>query len=158
MRIAYIAILFCTACSSSEPAAPQKPDWSTADCATQAADADKFACAEAQFWRAFQQPGLELRAANEKTLAAVIAATESSADKSGRGLMHFRLGQLRLAMALENDQRDYALKSKTMIVGEFDAAMALDAYNGIVAPWKDAMEIATAAILSDWTRWATRSP
>lgn len=150
-----VTTLAGAACSSGEaaPAPASAPvSWTGKDCAAQTVDADRFACAEAQFWGAFQQAGLELRAANEKTLLAVIAKTEASADVSGRALMHFRLGQLRLAMALENEQRQYAIQSQTMVVGEFEKAMALDPYDGIVAPWKDAMEIAMAAVISDWEK------
>lgn len=148
------AALVSLGCSSGgdAPAQSQPVDWSGKDCGAQSTDADRFACAEAQFWTGFQQPGLELRAASEKSLQAVIAATQSSPDVRSRSLMHFRLGQLRLAMSLENAQTDYVLHSDTMIVGEFDQAMALDDYNGIIAPWKDAMEIATAAVLSDWEK------
>ena len=125
-----------TACSSNNNEVEERP----------------FAAAEAQFWSAFQQPGLDARLAAEKRL---IAAIPSAASNTERSLLHFRLGQLRLAMSLENGQTQYVLNAPTMIVGEFDKAIALDPYSGIIAPWKDAMEIATAAILSDWEKGVT---
>jgi hypothetical protein len=136
------------ACSSSAsspaPVAPSGP-------CEQRAESDAYACAEAQFWAAFHALDLGPRAAAERTLVAVVAAVPTPRDTRGASLMHFRLGQLRLAMALENAQRDYVLHADTDIVAEFDEAMALDAYGGIIAPWKDAMQIATAAALADWT-------
>ncbi len=119
------------------------------DCPS-AREGDAYACAEARFWAAFRQAGLPARKDAEATLIAVIAANGSPADNRGSALMHFRLAQLRLAMSLENGQRDYVIHSNDMIVGELDRATTLDAYGGIIAPWKDAMQIATAAILGDW--------
>jgi hypothetical protein len=149
-----LLVVAAPACSSGEGSPPiaETASWASKECAVEPVEADRFACAEAQFWDAFQQPELPPRLANEKTLSAVIAATETSPDAPAKGKLHFRLGQLRLTMALENGQSDYMLHSQTMIVGEFDAATALDPYSGIIAPWKDTMEIATAAILSDWEK------
>ncbi len=155
----------CACSSSSSTAGPPTTDAAIdtavdapsydGDCTTLATK-NAIDCAEWQFWQAFRQPGLTLRAANEKTLMAVLAKADAEdADHHGRSLLHFRLGQLRLAMALENEQRDYAIKSQTLVVGEFDTAMALDDYGGIIAPWKDAMEIAMAAVVSDWTKGVT---
>jgi hypothetical protein len=117
----------------------------------QRAESDAYACAEAQFWAAFHATDLATRKASESTLVAVIASVASPADARGASLMHFRLAQLRLAMALENAQKDYVVHADEQIVGELDRAMALDAYGGIIAPWKDAMQIATAAALQDWS-------
>jgi hypothetical protein len=159
MRSPLPLLLLCLlglGCSSDPEAAPATGDAApTGDCARFAVK-DAVACAEARFWDAFQQPGLPLRKASEQTLAAVLAKADAEGgDKKGRALLHFRLGQLRLAMALENDQRELAMKAQTVVIGEFEAAMGLDPYDGIIAPWKDAMEIAMAAIMSDWERGVT---
>jgi hypothetical protein len=114
-------------------------------------ESDAYACAEAQFWTAFHGTDVSARRASEATIVAVLGRVPSPADARGASLMHFRLAQVRLAMALENAQRDYVLHADTQIVGELDRAMALDSYGGIIAPWKDAMQIATAAALADWT-------
>jgi hypothetical protein len=115
------------------------------------AESDAYACAEAQFWGAFHATDLEPRKASEATLVAVVARYSSPADTRGACLMHFRLAQLRLAMALEDAQKDYVIHADDDIVAELDRAMALDSYGGVIAPWKDAMQIATAAALQDWT-------
>jgi hypothetical protein len=115
------------------------------------AEPDAYDCAEARFWAAFHSTALDPRQAAEQTLIAVIAAVPSPAKARGASLMHFRLAQLRLAMALENGQKNYVVHAEDQIVGELDRAIALDAYDGIIAPWKDAMQIATAAALQDWT-------
>ncbi|HEY2516067.1 MAG TPA: hypothetical protein VGI39_34585 [Polyangiaceae bacterium] len=117
----------------------------------QRGESDAYACAESQFWGALHQPNLGPRQAAEATLTAVLAAFPSSQDAAGASLMHFRLGTLRLAMALENAQKSYVEEAQDQILVEFDRAMALDAYGGVIAPWKDAMQIATAAALEDWT-------
>lgn len=115
------------------------------------AETDAYACAEAQFWTAFRAPGLPARQAAEDQLEAVLAQFPSPKDDAGASLMHFRLGQVRLAMALENAQQTYVLNAGEDIIAPFDTAMALDTYGGIIAPWKDAMQIASAAALQDWT-------
>jgi tetratricopeptide (TPR) repeat protein len=138
--LAFIALL--AACSSSSSTVtPEKPSWPE-DCR---GTSDPHACAEDRFWLAFQKSDL---AARKQAEANLIHATETGKD----AIAHFRLGQLRLGMALENEQTDYVLKYDTMIVGEFEKAMAIDSYRGIIAPWKDAMEIGVAATLNDWER------
>ena len=145
----FAAALFATALGSCS-AQPSRGGGSDVPCA-QRAESDAYACAESAFWAALHEADLAPRQAAEATLNAVMAAFPSPKDASGASLMHFRLGTLRLAMALENAQKSYVLDAQNQIVAEFDRAMTLDAYGGVIAPWKDAMKIATAAVLEDWT-------
>lgn len=110
------------------------------------------ACTEQHFWSAFSQSALEPRKESEQLLIKTLARFPSPEDKHGSSLMHFRLGQLRLAMALENKQTDYVLHSDTAIVDEFHQAEMLHLQNGIIAPWVDAMQIAISAITQDWVQ------
>ena len=149
LAVASVACGLSTAPTGGTSVGIDAGDAAPADCA-HASESDAYACAEARFWSAFRQAGLPARKDAEAVVLAVIAANGSPRDTRGMSLMHFRLAQLRLAMSLENAQRDYVIHSNDMIVGELDRATALDSYGGIIAPWKDAMQIATAAILGDW--------
>jgi len=140
---AALAIAACSGSTSGGAVA-------SAPCAQQP-ESNAYACAEAQFWTAMHQSDLAPRQSVEATLMAVIAQFPTPTDDAGACLMHFRLGALRLAMALENAQKTYVVDAQDDIIAEFDRAMALDSYGGIIAPWKAAMQIATAAALQDWT-------
>lgn len=109
-------------------------------------------CTEQRFWSAFKQSELAPRKESERILQATLSRFPAPEDKRGSSLMHFRLGQLRLAMALENGQTEYVLQSDTAIVAEFQQAERLHPQDGIIAPWTDAMEIAIAAITQDWVK------
>lgn len=76
----------------------------------------------------------------------------ASEDPQASSRLHFRLGQLRLAMALENAQKKYALGAETLVIAEFREATRLDPSNGIIAPWEDTMEMALPAIFEDWVK------
>jgi hypothetical protein len=119
------------------------------DCAA-LSEADGFTCAEASFWSALRVSSLEARARAENALVTVIARSPAPRDARAASTLHFRLGQLRMAMALENGKQDYFLKSKDLIVGEFDKAMALDVHDGVIATFEDTMKMAIAAVLGDW--------
>jgi hypothetical protein len=149
VRPVAVASLVLVACSSEAAAPPQGADAGLA-CEARA-EADAYACAEARFWGAFRVIDLDGRKAAESTLEAVLARFTAPTDARGAALMHFRLAQVRLAMALEDAQKDYVIHADEQIVAELDRAMAIDSYDGIIAPWKDAMQIATAAALQDWS-------
>lgn len=146
-----VLALLAVSCSSASTQAPtpapakQYPK----DCKG-ISEADTFDCSEQRFWTAFQQPKVELRKESEEILKHAIASFGTSKDNVALSRAHFRLGQMRLAMSLENDLRDYVLHAHEMIIGEFDEAMRLDPSNGIIAPWKDTMEMAIPAVLGDW--------
>lgn len=143
-RAASLFIVALVGCSSDPEPVAYSADCRGLD------EARTFDCTEQQFWKAFQQPALEPRKASEAMLTRVIAEYPSAKDRVGLSHMHFRLGQIRLAMALENAQRDLIIKSRETIIAEFDRAMELDPSNGIIAPWKDTMEMALYAALGDW--------
>jgi hypothetical protein len=140
------------ACSSDDPA-PAKEGDATAKLACDGLEeSQRYACVEALFWKAFAsvEPGPRKQADDE--LQAAIAAFPQFQDKAGRSLMHFRLGQLRLARALENGERSLMLRAHTSMIGEFDTAMGIHPRDGIIAPWKDAMEMALYAVVGDWEK------
>ncbi len=109
-------------------------------------------CSERTFWRAFMQPELGPRQASEALMKDLLQRFPTSADPQASSRLHFRLGQLRLAMALENAQRQYAIGSEILVAGEFREAARLDPANGIIAPWEDTMEMAIPAIFEDWVK------
>ncbi len=133
---------------SVEPAPAAAPVY-PADCRGLAEGAT-FDCTEQRFWTAFQQPAIEPRRDSEAMLMRTVAAFPAPTNKVGMSRVRFRLGQIRLAMALENGQSDFMLKASELIIGEFDKAMELDPSNGIIAPWKDTMDMAIFAVLGDW--------
>lgn len=110
------------------------------------------ACSERLFWRAFTQADLVPRQASEAMMMELVRRLPADVDPHAGSRLHFRLGQLRLAMALENQQSQYAIGSETLVVSEFREASRLDPENGIIAPWTDTMEMAIPAIFEDWDR------
>lgn len=144
--ITVLALTACSADATPENAATKNYplDCSGLD------EAQTYDCVETRFWQAFQQPELAPRKDSEAMLVRTAAAFASATNRVGLSRVHFQLGQIRLAMALENGQRDFMLKARDMIIGEFDRAMELDPQNGIIAPWKDTMEMALYAVLGDW--------
>lgn len=110
------------------------------------------ACAERRFWGAFMQPGLPLRQAAEALLVDVAARPQAQAAPKASSRLHFRLGQIRLAMALENAQAKFFTNADRDVVAEFREAARLDPSNGIIAPWEDTMEMAIPAVFEDWDR------
>lgn len=155
LSVGAASLLF--ACGSSEPkddsADPVNPKtaWEDTHC-TQPVESAAFACAEQDFWAAFQASELSRRKDNEHLLQKTILRFPNPTDLHGASLLHFRLGQLRLAMALENRQREYAIQSDALVVDEFRTAIKQHQQDGIIAPWMDAMEIAVAAIVQDWVK------
>jgi tetratricopeptide (TPR) repeat protein len=143
------AVSAAIACSSKD--APQTPAAVTypQDCKG-LGENETADCAEDRFWEAFAQKDLAVRQATAEIHVAAIAKFPQMADKVRASRLHFRLGQIRMAMGIENDQRDIMLHAFDLVIGEFDKAMALDPSNGIIAPWKDTMEMAFPAVLGDW--------
>lgn len=149
-------VMLAAACSASNRSESPPPAQGT-DASAPARDdcgglseQDGVACAEASFWSALRVSSLETRSRAENALVTVIAATPAPRDTRAASILHFRLGQLRMAIALENGKSDYFLHSKDLIVGEFDRAIALDQYGGVIATFEDTMKMATAAVLGDW--------
>lgn len=147
-----VLLLGAALLSACTPAADLPIDPDTPLPCSQRAEAASYDCVEEDFWSALGQADLGPRRANEQLLVQAITRFPSPALPQRMAIVHFRLGQLRLAMALENQQNDYVIQSDKLIVGEFRTAMQLDPANGIIAPWMDAMEIAVSAILEDWVK------
>jgi tetratricopeptide (TPR) repeat protein len=98
------------------------------------------------------QPELGPREASEALMTELLRRFPASEDPQASSRLHFRLGQLRLAMALENAQKKYAIGAETLVIAEFREAARLDPSNGIIAPWEDTMEMALPAIFEDWVK------
>jgi hypothetical protein len=153
--VASLALL-AAACGASTrdeaPVSQSKADASPPlrdDCGS-LSEHDGFTCAEASFWSALRVSSVDGRLRSENAIVTVIAETPSPRDTRAMSILHFRLGAIRLAMSLENGKQEYVLHSKDMIVGEFEKAMSLDTYGGVIAPFADTMKTATAAVLGDW--------
>lgn len=109
-------------------------------------------CSERRFWSAFVQPELGPRKDSEALMIDLIQRFPPSEDPVASSRLHFRLGQLRLAMALENGQRQYAIGADKLVIAEFREAARLDPTNGVIAPWEDTMEMAIPAVFEDWVK------
>lgn len=120
---------------------PAEP-W-TSDCTTLTGDA-RYLCGETWFWAGLS---LDFNARPEARakLSAIIDAGIEPGHERDLGRMHALRGQLTLAMVLENGTGS--------LVGEinpdFERAVALDPANGIIATWKDSVDIALTWRLGD---------
>lgn len=113
------------------------------------------ACSERRFWTAFMQPELAPRQSAESLMIDLSQRFPDAVDTHAASRLHFRLGQIRLAMALENAQSQFAIGSEKLVIGEFREATRIDPGNGIIAPWEDTMEMAIPAIFEDWEKAVT---
>lgn len=124
----------CTPLAAHLGEMPDAP-W-TADC-LELSGVERYLCGETWFWVGLSLD-FENRPMARDHLSAIIEAGAQPGHERDLGRMHALRGQLSLAMVLENGHGDLI----ATINPDFDRAFELDPSNGIIATWKDSMDIA----------------